>query len=83
MVTFVASVDTAIEKSSASGDLQAGMWEAGLARASQGPLAGIISVTVVIVEHFGMELHIPIVSGCRRRKILKRAGGIRRIMQFI
>lgn len=27
MVTFVAPVDTAIQKSSESGDLQAGMWK--------------------------------------------------------
>lgn len=40
---------------SVSGDLQAGMWEAGMARASQRPLAEKSSVTVVIVEHFGIK----------------------------
>lgn len=55
MVTLVAPVDTAIQTSSVPGELQAGMWEAGLARASQGPLTETSSVTVVIVEHFGIK----------------------------
>lgn len=52
MVTFVAP---ALQNNSVSGDLHAGRWEAALARASQGPLAGKSSVTVVIVEHFRIK----------------------------